>query len=871
MLFLLLVSTLTVAFNIQPVMAWTGGTIYIKADGSIDPPDAPIITYDNVTYTLTGNITSFWHGIVVERDNVIIDGAGHTLQGSALAGGVDLSFRSNVTIKNIKITMFEIGIHLYYSSNNSIFGNDITNNLFGVSSMDSSNNTISLNNFMNNRRGIYLYSPTYTSLGCNTISENNIINNGYGIGFSVYGPTNDNKIYHNNFINNTVQAGEVNGFPLKLAGNNTWDNGYPSGGNYWSDYTGIDLKSGPNQDLPGSDGIGDSPYVTDENNRDRYPLMHPWSPLPVHNINTGLGYATIQEAINAAETVNGHTIFVESGIYYENVVVNKSLTLMGENREATIIDANGTGDVIDVKTDDVVIESFTIQNSGYEASGIDISSCEWAIIRNNSIINNDCGINIWDSRHNTISGNNVTNNYWGIFLQYSVNNTLRNNHMSSNQRNFCVWGDVPSYFYHDIDSSNTVDDKPIYYWVNQQNRTVPIDAGYVALIYSTNIMAQNLDLKNNYQGLLLVETENSLIMGNNITNNTRGIHLVLSSNNTISENNMTNNGFGISLEDAVNNTIFRNNVAKNYYGIWLMESSNNEFYHNNFINNTEQVDTCLSMNIWDGGYPPGGNYWSDYTGIDVKRGPRQNLAGSDGIGDTPYVIDANNRDRYPLMNSWGTGTPVASFVWSPSVPEVNELVTFDASASMPVGGEIVGYEWDFGDGNHAYGKIVTHQFDFAGNYTVTLNVTDSEGLWDTEQKQIEVKAPPPSLTVSISPTSASVLIGQSVTFTSTASGGSYQWYLNGNPVSGATSDTWTFTPTTGGIYYVHLKVTDDKGNTAQSDAARITVATVPVGGYSISIQLPTTAKPVTLHIALLTILTAIFIKIKQKTRRKHRQ
>jgi hypothetical protein len=135
--------------------------------------------------------------------------------------------------------------------------------------------------------------------------------------------------------------------------------------------------------------------------------------------------------------------------------------------------------------------------------------------------------------------------------------------------------------------------------------------------------------------------------------------------------------------------------------------------------------------------------------------------------------------------------------------------------------------------------------------------------------------PPPPLSASINPLSASILVGQSVTFTSTVSGGytpyTYQWYLNGNPVSGATSNTWTFTPTTGGIYYVHLKVTDDKGNTAQSDAARITAATVPVGGYSIPIQLPTTAKPATINIALLTILTALFITIKQKTRRKHRQ
>jgi hypothetical protein len=131
---------------------------------------------------------------------------------------------------------------------------------------------------------------------------------------------------------------------------------------------------------------------------------------------------------------------------------------------------------------------------------------------------------------------------------------------------------------------------------------------------------------------------------------------------------------------------------------------------------------------------------------------------------------------------------------------------------------------------------------------------------------------PPPLSASISPLSASILVGQSVTFTSIVSGGytpySYQWYLNGNPVSGATSNTWTFTATGAGIYYVYLKVTDDKANTAQSEAARIVVATVPVGGYSFPIQVHTKTEPVLPYIALIAILTTIFTKLKPKTKRK---
>ena len=165
MLTLMLIGMLTSAFNIQPVKA--GGTIYIRPDGSVDPPDAPI-QRDGDIYTFTVNI---YDNIVVERDNIVVDGAGYTLQ--VVSGyGIDLTGRSKVTIKNTEI---ESSIWLDGSSDNTISGNKITTSWNGILLYYSSNyNTISRNTITKNgNRGITLYESSN-----NNISGNHIANNG---------------------------------------------------------------------------------------------------------------------------------------------------------------------------------------------------------------------------------------------------------------------------------------------------------------------------------------------------------------------------------------------------------------------------------------------------------------------------------------------------------------------------------------------------------------------------------------------------------------------------------------------------------------------------------------------------------------------
>ena len=344
----ILVGTLVIAFDARPVEA--SGTICVRADGSIDPPTAPISTADNVTYVFTADINN--QSISVQRNNTTIDGRGHTLQGSHVnfSFGINLSNVTNVTVENTRIDAFWYGIFLDSGSNHKISGNNITNNadaiflqsttndsisennitdnngwgvvffdshdetLFrnnitnnhngGVALGPSSNddisennianntgdgimlygifnhttfkssttgNTITRNNIKNNKaRGIKLISSTH-----NTISRNNIIENQLAIeaNYSSY-----NMIYNNNFVSNAQQVLCKNSW-------NTWDCGYPSGGNYWSEYAGIDYNQGSGQNISGSDGIGDSGYRVDRDPKtppellqfDKYPLMGPIS------------------------------------------------------------------------------------------------------------------------------------------------------------------------------------------------------------------------------------------------------------------------------------------------------------------------------------------------------------------------------------------------------------------------------------------------------------------------------------------------------------------------------------------------------------------------------------------------------------------
>ncbi len=342
-------------------------------------------------------------------------------------------------------------------------------------------------------------------------------------------------------------------------------------------------------------------------------------------------------SINAAvsNASQGDTILVKSGVYYENLVINKQVSFVGEDKAATVIDGGGKGTVVWINADKAAFSGFTVRNSGNEFT--------------------DSGIYVNDSEGTNLSGNLVTGNNIGVYLSESSKSTLRDNSLSGNKFNFGVYSSNFEGYIQNIDISNTVEGKPIVYWVNTEGKQAPSNAGYVAAVNCTDITVSNVVLEKNWQNILFAYTSNSLITDVTSTLGEDSVWLIESRNCNLQNNNITGNIWGgIAFVNSFDCTLQTSTLKGNGgYGLFLSDSSNNLFYHNNFVANPRQAWLYgENSNSWDDGYPSGGNYWDNYTGVDQKSGPNQNVTGSEGIGDTPVLIAQNNVDHYPLMTPY---------------------------------------------------------------------------------------------------------------------------------------------------------------------------------------------------------------------------
>jgi parallel beta-helix repeat protein len=196
--------------------------------------------------------------------------------------------------------------------------------------------------------------------------------------------------------------------------------------------------------------------------------------------------------------------------------------------------------------------------------------------------------------------------------------------MSGNSYNFAIFGTSLSHYTQSIDTSNTVDGKPIYYWVNWQNQQVPNDARFVGVVNSTNITVKDSTLTKNWSGVLFAYTDNSRIENVTTENNYYGTYLSSSSNNNmLTSNNASNNDGGIYLDSSSNNnTLINNNATNNREGIYLGFSSNSTL-----INNTANLNN--DFGIW------------------LESSNNNNITSSTALNNTDYDFysDADSRDN----------------------------------------------------------------------------------------------------------------------------------------------------------------------------------------------------------------------------------
>ncbi len=309
---------------------------------------------------------------------------------------------------------------------------------------------------------------------------------------------------------------------------------------------------------------------------------------------------------------------------------------------------------------------------------------------NNEISNNTCrrnsviGIAIDSGSHNLIIDNYLSENViCGVDLlawsSWSI--VARNVCISSPNDGIDVSGS----------SNNSIEDNTCaqngFAGICLTSLSWVVGSQIVGIYNSTqNQVRSNLCYYNDFYGIALFDgSSRNMLVGNSCPSNEEGIIVTNSSDNQLVRNVCMSCGSGVALLECLRTNLTENWIDNNSVGVYMSDSSDMLFFHNNFTRNVHQAVVYDGTgNSWDAGYPEGGNFWSDYTGVDGNE---------DGIGDTPYTINAANSDRYPLMLPFNISLDLDVTGRESSTCDICVISTRNSLRLNPLHGDYVPQVW----------------------------------------------------------------------------------------------------------------------------------------------------------------------------------
>jgi len=822
----------------------------------------------------------------IYSDNVTLDG--FTIQyGSSYM--VYLDTVDHCTISNNRITMGYVGIlidgnYLNGASNNTITGNNVTGNTYiGIQvGSDGGFNVITDNVVTDNGHGIQLYFTGFETVTNNIVSDND------DMGIFIH-QCDDSLIQ-----NNTVEGNVWRGIYMSWSTNNTLRDNTLNDNPYNTEFISNDILD-YRHDIDTSNTVDGRPiyYWVGEvggqvpSDAGMVGLVD-CSGVEVLDLNLTNNGASVL-VVNTNDTLirNVSASYGRYGIriyYSTNVTVTDCYTTRnGDNGYAGGIDAERSDHIFitdnicfdqvygwstGIRTrwcSNVTIEGNLADDNG--GHGIALSYTLYTRVANNTATNNLWGTGIYmnDCDLIIVEDNNATDNGdYGFYFTGCQFLTVRNNVAYLNSGGSTTSGFYLGYIgpgtFHD--NTGMFNGNGLYLYNSDyidvfDNILTDNGASGLYLFASSGNNVSGNDLRRNTYGIdMSYESDRNSIVRNDCSGSTlAGIRLDYNNNeNTIANNTICDSsGDGIALKDHNLQNVIAHNMICNNSGIGIhIEStlynpgpSTNNTIYNNYLDNDDNVYDNFT-NIWNislieaenivGGSFIGGNYFSDYLGIDDDE---------DGIGDTEHEIPGGESvDWLPLYVYSVPEPPVADFSWEPASPSNGTEVHF-SDLSDPGNAEIVNWTWDIPYAGHgitpAYRWTQNPVWYFnSGTYSIELNVTNAHGLSSEVTKNITVgEGVKPAANFSWSP--ANPMNGSIVTFLDRsilASGEIVNWTWD-IPYAGyaitpgfrwSRSPTWRFNE---GSYEITLTITDSLGNNdSVTKTLNVTESLTIIGPFS---------------------------------------